>query len=222
VSKQAACTSLLGALALVLLLLAVMTSVAEDKEAPGDANPQAGCYLCVFAYETTPRRPAFAHTFATFIRSDGKAFDSQTISWFPKSNRVRLVRRFSEPGINLDLKRTFENAKVLQAQVSMWGPYPIKRELYDKAQEQIKKLNSGQVQYKALDITRRAEEAINCIHAVADIDTGRGFLVTGTSFGSEASAQVVEHLKPWILQSGKKYPWIIERLGLAKDSFVQK
>jgi hypothetical protein len=70
--------------------------------------------------------------------------------------------------------------------------------------------------YKALDANWRGNGASNCIHAVADMDTDRGFLDVGWEYGAAASALVAEHLSPWIIQPDRQHPWVNEKLAIAK------
>jgi hypothetical protein len=221
-----------GALAVGVLMLATQASMAQER-AGSDAHASDGSnskpptapayFMCIFAYETTPRAAQTAHTFATFVKSDGPSFEAHTISWLPQRNVVRLVRRFGEPGVNHDLRATLEIARVTQAEVKQWGPFEIKSELYERALRQIERLKSGRIAYKALDGAGRPESITNCIHAVADIDMDRGMLTTGRNYGIDASALVVEHLGPWIVNPSRTHAWVSEKLGLARTEFaVQK
>jgi hypothetical protein len=176
--------------------------------------------MCVFAYQTEPRRPRFSHTFATFAKSDGDSFEAHTISWLPQSQAIRVLRRFSEPGANFGLKETVEIAASVGARVYEWGPYEIEPELYQRALWQIDSLNSGRIMYKAVDANWRGNGASNCIHAVADVDTERGFLKVGREYGAAASALVAEHLSPWIIQPDRQHPWVNEKLGIAEPLSV--
>src|SRR5882724_6163311 len=121
----------LGAFASVFLVVAVLSAAnwtaitcasAQDHTTSRKTATSMGrsseptYYMVVFAYETTPRAPQTAHTFATFIKSDRSALEAHTISWFPRSNMVRLLKR-PEPGVNLDLQRTIENANAVHAQI---------------------------------------------------------------------------------------------------------
>ena len=213
-------TRTIGWTTLMLVLLAA-TSRAEDAVAKKKEKDGPTYFMCVFSYDSVPRRAKGAHTFATFIRSEGESFEAHTISWFPQTNAVRVVRRFAETGVNLTLEKTLENARNEGADVCEWGPYQIRPELYEKALQQIKLLKSGRVAYKAIDGNGRPN-VLNCIHAVSDIDADRGQLRTGTSFGAEASALVVEHLTPWIIKPEKKHAWINDKLGLKKGAIKQR
>ena len=209
------------AIVAVSILLAVAFAEAQDRTAAKDGAapkidaPGASYYLCLFSYETTPRRPQVAHSFAVFVKVEQQSLDVRTISWVPQNNTIRLLRRTGDPGMNLDLQHTLENARSLHARIFSTGAYQIKQELYDKAMQQIGKLACGQVLYKVLDFNDRPDRAVNCIHAISDIDTARGLLLVGTNYGRDASAMILEHLSPWIINRDKEHPWIIEKLGLA-------
>jgi ABC-type phosphate/phosphonate transport system substrate-binding protein len=183
-----------------------------DKE-PRQGEPEY--YLCVFAFEGVPRRAQYSHTFATFIKSSGGSVEAHTISWLPKSKHVEVARTQSEPGMNLDLHQTLSFARGLVARVYEWGPYRIRPGLYERSLQQIERLNSGRIQYKALDGAWRPDAASNCIHAVSEIDADDGYLTVDGAYGVAASARVVEHLSRWLIQPGRERPSIHENLGLS-------
>jgi hypothetical protein len=178
--------------------------------------------VCVFAYETTPRHPRLAHSFAAFVRTDGHSFEVHTISWLPRSNAIRMLRRSGEPGMNLDLRQTLENARSVQARVCCVGAYQIRPELCEKAMLQMHRLNSGQVLYRVLDKDDHPNRACNCIHALSDIVPERGPIPVGTNYGRDASELLVEHLSPWIINRNQQHPWLLEKLGLSRDILDQK
>ena len=99
--------------------------------------------------------------------------------------------------------------------MSAWGPYSIKKDLYDRALKQKARLESGAVLYRAIDLKAllNREENCNCIHAVSDI-AGDEVLATGTAHGEAASALVVRHLQPWINSPGETHPWVSDGVGL--------
>jgi ABC-type phosphate/phosphonate transport system substrate-binding protein len=181
----------------------------------GSQPPNGEYYLCVFAFDSEPRRPQHSHTFATFIKSSGGAVEAHTISWLPRSQRIEVARIQSEPGMNLDLQQTLNFAREISARVYEWGPYRIRPELYERSLRQIDRLNSGRIQYKVLDGAWRPDAASNCIHAVSDIDVDDGYLTVDGAFGSTASARVVEHFRGWLIQPGRERASIQEKLGLS-------
>jgi hypothetical protein len=117
--------------------------------------------------------------------------------------------------MNLDLYQTLRFAQGVGARVYEWGPYQIGPELYERSLRQIERLESGRIQYKALDGAWRPDAASNCIHAVSDIDTDDGYLTVDGAYGVVASADVVQHLSRWMIQPGREQPSIQEKLGLA-------
>jgi ABC-type phosphate/phosphonate transport system substrate-binding protein len=183
-----------------------------DQE-PRQREPEY--YLSVFAFDTVPRRAQHSHTFATFIKSSSGSVEAHTISWFPRSRHIEVARTQSEPGVNLDLQQTLGFARGLSARVYEWGPYRIRSELYERSLRQIERLNSGRdTQYKVLDGAWRPNTASNCIHAVSDIDADDGYLTVDGAYGVAASARVVEHLSRWMIEPGREYSSIHEKLGL--------
>src|SRR5262249_52091114 len=101
--------------------------------------------------------------------------------------------------------------------VTAFGPYQIKKDLYDGALAQIDRLNSGKVAYKALDKKfRPGEAAVNCFHAISDI-VGGPLLDTGTAFGQKATVMVRNHLAAGIMNDRGRQPWLTEPLGLKKE-----
>jgi hypothetical protein len=187
------------------------------------ARSEDAYYMIVFGQQDGADRPDLSHTFATFVKTTGEGpdkskygIDSHTISWMPRSLQVKLVRR-PEEGVNLDLKDTLRHAKELKCEVSMWGPFHIKKELYDRAFKQETRLKKGDIDYKALDVRFRPDTAMNCIHAVSDIDTDNGLLETGTARGNDASLVVLKHLSRWIVDYDGNHDWIAQKLDLGKD-----
>lgn len=186
---------------------------------PASAAPWAEdrYFMLIFAAQGIRFLPQCAHTFATFVRAAGEhAFDleCQTISWLPANLDIKILRLWPEPGRNFSLAETIAIAQAKDASLMLWGPYAIKKELYDRATRQVERLRAGQVQYKAIDFGFRPETATNCFHAVSDLDTDFGLLRTGTAFGASASAMVAQHLQRWVMEPGEIHPWLIDRLGL--------
>jgi hypothetical protein len=194
------------------------TALSSLDEEPRQGEPEY--YLSVFAFDTVPRRTQYSHTFATFIKSSGGSVEAHTISWFPRSKHIEVARTQSEPGMNLDLHQTLSFARGLCARVYEWGPYRIRPELYERSLRQTERLNSGRIQYKVLDGAWRPDAASNCIHAVSDIDADDGYLTVDGACGVAASARVVEQLSRWMIQPGREYPWVHEKLRLSGQPII--
>jgi hypothetical protein len=199
-----------------------ITALLAVAGAPSRAQePSESYYMTIFSAQANSRDPRRTHSFATFVKAAGtgdSAKDSpieiHTISWMPQSLDIVILRRQPEPGANLDLESSLRWAASRNCRVSMWGPYQINKELYDRAVEQEAHLNSGQVLYKALDRRFRPGTASNCIHAVADLDTDNGLLHSGQGRGDAASQQVAQHLNRWIINPEQTHTWVASRLGL--------
>jgi hypothetical protein len=170
-------------------------------------------YMMICAAEGPSQPARSAHTFATFIRAKERAnVEAHTISWLPANLNVRLLAA-PEQGRNLGLKDALELEKARGNTVFAWGPFEIRKDLYERALSQIRRLESGQVAYRALDGRFRPGTATNCFHAVSDIvDTP--LLDTGTAFGVPASAMVLQHLAPWVIDPTKAHRELDSYLGL--------
>jgi hypothetical protein len=184
------------------------------------ARGQDRYYMLIFAAEGEVAPARSAHTFATFIKVEEMEdmdiadwpMEMHTISWLPANLDVRLLAS-PEQGANLDLKATLDLEKSRNARVSAWGPFEIRKDLYDRAQAQIKRLNSGQVAYKAIDRRFRPRGATNCFHAISDIVDGP-LLDTGSAFGEAASRMVLQHISPSIIDPTEIHRNLVPRLGL--------
>jgi hypothetical protein len=190
---------------------------------PWTARADEAYYMIVFGQQDGANQPELSHTFATFVKVTGDgpdktkyAIDSHTISWMPRSLEVKILRR-PEEGVNLSLKDTLRHAQAIKVEVSMWGSFHIKKELYDRALRQEARLQKGDIDYKTLDVRFRPNTAMNCIHAVCDIDMDKGLLATGTAHGDEASSMALTHLSRWIIDYDGTHDWIGRRLELGKD-----
>jgi hypothetical protein len=200
---------------------AVLAVAAALALLSGTAGAEEHHYVIVFAAQGDPVLPRYSHTFATFVRAVGPgpnpacwAVEAHSISWGPASGEIRAVRFFSERGANLDLTATLRWARTLGARVCRWGPFQIRKELYDRARAQIARLETGLVEYKVVDGGLRPRLASNCVHAVSDIDTDDGLLSTGLEYGEEASYLVACHFRRWMIEPERVHEWVCERIGL--------
>jgi hypothetical protein len=204
-----------------------LASPQQDRSA---ASADTHYYMIVFAHERGPLSPRFAHTWATYVKAvkdpgarDDRLADVKTISWLPKSMDIRLLRPEPEEGVNLTLEQSLKYSQSLGVQISMWGPFEIKRELYDRAARQVDRLNKHLVKYKAIDGEfRSSNEAVNCIHAVSDIDTDGGLFETGAANGGPASFLVARHLERWIIHPERTHEWVAEKLGLNRYTIARE
>ena len=186
---------------------------------PGRTRAQETYYLVVFSSQGPENRPRYAHTFATFVKARWCAgscpLESFTISWMPRNAVIRPLALLPEPGRNFDLSMSFQWAYAEGQWVSMWGPYQICPELYQRAVVQKNRLESDCVSYKAVDTGWPARRVSNCIHAVSDIDPTRPPLrIASPGWGEPASYYVTLHLLPWIVNPCQVHEWVVDALGL--------
>jgi hypothetical protein len=182
-------------------------------------------YMMIFSAQGPFNRPKYSHTFAVFVRAPctgASALEYHTISWMPADLDVQVARRCPQAGRNLDLAATLAWAAASRDRVSMWGPFQVRKELYDRALAQVAALQSGRVAYKALDWGCRPGIAVDCIRAVSDIDMGPGMLATAIAHGDRASYLVLMHLQRWIIEPCTTRPWVATRLGLDRCAVVRR
>ena len=150
--------------------------------AAGTARGGEFYYVMIFGSQSSPKLLRYTHTWATFVRAVGEgpdpsnyALQVHTISWLPQSLEIHVWRPWPEPGVNLDLYQTLDVVHASQQSVTMWGPFVIEKEVYDRSLWVLQIIASGAPRYRA--ISRPGNLLVSdCIHAVAAVDPvfGRG------------------------------------------------
>jgi hypothetical protein len=198
----------------------ILTSIVALSLTASSARGDERYFLVMFGAQAEPNLPRFAHSFATFVKASGNGqfpkdykIETKTISWLPAKLTVQPLLRTPVPGKNLDLAATLAWAKA-EARVTAWGPFEVKKELYDQAVKQIERLESGKLAYIALDGRSRGAGAVNCIHALSDLDAKQAALNTGTAHGNAASLLVLGHFAKWLVNPEMDHRWLRDRLVL--------
>jgi hypothetical protein len=183
----------------------------------------------VFSAQRVPNCPRYSHSFATFIKASGEEtcladyrLEALTISWLPESLDVQLFRLRPERGENFDLPTTLEWAYTKGTRVSLWGPYQIQQELYERALEHVARLESRPVRYKAIDSAYRTSRVSNCVHAIGDLAGNHRLRVVSPWFGEVASHYVTHCLEPWVIDPACTHDWVAVRLGLADYPLIRR
>ncbi len=179
-------------------------------------------YAMVFGSDASPKQFRYAHTWATFIKATGEgtdpnayAIELRTISWMPQKLDVRVLNPIPEPGVNVDLYRTLAIEYGHGDTVTMWGPFVILPEIYERAGGVISVLESGEARYRAIS----GMEILtgDCIHAVAAVDPifGRGHYPL-IRIGKPASRYMARQAVMRSVYDQYQYDsaWLIPRLGL--------
>jgi hypothetical protein len=191
---------------------------------PWAAPARAGdaYFVMVFGSQRALNIPNYSHSWATFVRVTGdgtgprgRRLEAHTISWLPETAVVRAWALLPECGRNFDLHTTLRDALDCDERVSMWGPYPIDRDLYCRALKQIHLLASGRVRYKAIDTGYCSDDVSNCIHAISSITEGYRLLIATPLWGESASYFITREFEPWFLDDDQQsYKWVSSALGL--------
>lgn len=200
----------LATIALVLLIAA--------------APARAGTYYysMIFGSDSCPKQLRYSHTWAVFIKATGEgtdpnayAIEYKTISWMPQRLDVRVFNPVPEPGVNLDLYRTLDIEYSHGDTVTMWGPFVMLPEMYERAGRVVSVLESGEARYRA--ISGRELRNSDCIHAVAAVDPmfGRGHYPL-IRIGKPASRYIARQVMTRSVFDQARYDnsWLIPRLGL--------
>jgi hypothetical protein len=139
-------------------------------------------YTIIFGSQSHPKLLSYTHTWATFIRVVGEGDDpsgyqvyQHTISWLPATLDVRTWAFLPERGVNLDLYATLDAVSRHGESVTMWGPFEMLPQVYERSLRVKEILDSGLAQYRAISTPRNLLIS-DCIHAVAAVDPvfGRG------------------------------------------------
>jgi hypothetical protein len=180
-------------------------------------------YVMIFGSQSHPKLLQYTHTWATFVRAVGEGPDANnyaiyqhTISWLPQSLDVRTWSLLPERGVNLDLYQTLDAVYRERENVTMWGPFRILPQVYERSLQVKEILDSGAAQYRAISTPRNLLIS-DCIHAVAAVDPvfGRGHYPL-IRIGKPASRYIARQgmIRSVFDQYQTDALWLIPRLGL--------
>lgn len=204
------------------ILTAIVLSSATSTVAAAERY-----YVLIFGSQSHPKLLRYTHTWATFVRAVGEGADpndcvlyQHTISWLPQTLVVRVWSPFPEPGINLDLYQTLDAVSAHNERVTLWGPFVITPDIYERSLRIYRILQSGVVQYRAISTSSNLLIS-DCIHAVAAVDPvfGRDHYPL-IRIGNPASRFLAREItvrsvaNRGIDQAAYDNSWLIPRLGL--------
>ncbi len=180
-------------------------------------------FAIIFGSQTHPKTIRDTHTWATFVRAVGEGPDLNqyqlyvhTLSWMPARLKVHVLRPFPEAGVNLSLEETLRTAYGARENVTLWGPFVITRQVYERSLEAYEKFMSGRMRYRAID-TRRDSDISDCIHAVTAIDPQFGrerypLIRVGVPASRYIARQIM--MRSPYDQYLSDNAWLLPRLGL--------
>jgi hypothetical protein len=194
--------------------------------ARGTARGGEFYYVMIFGSQSSPKLLRYTHTWATFVRAVGDgpdpssfALQVHTISWLPQTLELHVWRTWPEPGVNLDLYQTLNVVYSQRESVTMWGPFVIDKEVYDRSLWVLQIIASGAPRYRAISTPGNLLIS-DCIHAVAAVDPvfGREHYPL-IRVGKPASRYIARQIMTrgparGIEQERYDNSWLIPRLGL--------
>lgn len=184
-------------------------------------------YVLIFGSQSQPKQLRNTHTWATFVHAIGEGTDpsnwvlyQHTISWLPQTLEIRVWNPIPEAGINLDLYQTLKVVAAHNERVTLWGPFVITPDIYERSLRIHQILQSGVAQYRAISTSSNLLIS-DCIHAVAAVDPvfGRDHYPL-IRIGNPASRFVARQImirsveNRGIDQAAYDNSWLIPRLGL--------
>ena len=206
--------------------LALLLLVVFCWQSNGEAHAHE-YFVLMFGSQRSLVAPNDTHSFATFVKvtrmgpqsCDGAMLEAHTISWLPANLKMRVAALLPEAGHNYDLPMTFAFAQRTDQRVSMWGPYPIHPELFQRALKRKAELESGKIRYKVVDTVYGDNSACNCIHAIGGMIDLPRLRVASVGFGDSASRYLLKDMEPWIL-SKTPVTWISSGMELDRYPIV--
>jgi hypothetical protein len=180
-------------------------------------------FALVFGSQSHPKQLRYTHTWATFVKATGEgpdvnrySLEVHTISWLPETLDVKVWRLQPERGVNLDLYQTLRAVYARNESVTMWGPFQVHKEIYNRSLGVLRIIASGAPEYRAIS-NQRDLLVSDCIHAVAAVDPmfGRGHYPL-IRIGKPASRYIARQImtRSPLDQAQLDFSWLIPRLGL--------
>ena len=101
-------------------------------------------------------------------------------------------------------------------EVSVWGPYPVCPELYDRVCARAAELDGGPLEYKALDHVPLYRNSLNCAHAVQSVFVDEYSMVGLFGFGEPITRETLDLYAPHILDWTPDLP-VLGLMGVCVD-----
>jgi hypothetical protein len=166
----------------------------------GSAEAAEKYFAHFFAFEDGKHRPEDCHTFVEFIRAEIQPgvppiiLQRDLISWLPANSVVRVRAVRAELGRNHTLEETLALVDSRGLRLMSWGPYEMTPRAYGLALARKAELESGVIDYKAIDVFTIANRSANCMHAAAEIDPqAKRIGEYNIKYGDDATRQVIRY-----------------------------
>lgn len=183
-------------------------------------------YMTLFGTQSVPYQVRYTHTWATFVRTAVTPAGEvpvavDTVSWMPATLSIRPLALRREPGTNLTLDETFRWVASFGGKVSVWGPYEIDLDRYDRFLARRGQLESGEVLYRALGaFTRRGAPVSNCGQSFARSSpiVGRRYLQPTPRPGENGTSRLAWRYgrSGTLLGDSATHDWLLHVIGAAR------
>lgn len=223
---------IIGLFSLLFVLFA-----SHSTSAQAEAKPVPTCadryYFILFAGSGDILRPGTAHVWATWVRATTLPdrtiqLHETTISFLPRTLRVRWWAACPEPGFNLGLQETFQFMtpnRGLRTRLSMWGPFEISLERYAQGINHKQHLDTGVVSFRSIDCFDQNDTIEHCLHAVTSAYPELDSLARRVRwYGDRGTAPIAAQLqKTGVVENCKlTHNWLIPALGLNRYPIRQR
>ena len=171
------------------------------------------------------------HVWGTFLKINGDptnpaaSYETTTISWLPADivvdDTICIWHCDDEVGKNFDLPTTIKLMSGYGRDLRRFGPYPVKEELWRRAVERAKYLDSGMAEFKGRvddDEHRRAlnlqpEGECNAQLSITDLN---GWYDFDGTWGIDATKRAARHLRGLVTGDAKAVEdAIVKRLDIS-------
>jgi hypothetical protein len=205
------------------LLLTFALALAGSLLGAGTVAADDYYFAMIFGSQSQPKLLRYTHTWATLVHAYGTGPDLNTynlevntISWLPVTLQVKVLRPWPEPGVNLDLYQTIQAVQANRESITLWGPFVVRPEVWQRSLFIRQILEGGRAEYRAISTARNLLVS-DCIHAVAAMDPvfGRNHYPL-IRIGKPASRYIGHQVVMWSVFDQYQYnnSWLIPRLGL--------
>ncbi len=202
----------------VLLSIVVACAAGPDVSAADDY------YFTLFTAEATPYRSEKTHTFLAITRipQDSGVVETREMSWLPATLHVRGIALRPEKGVNLSVADTLAVCRRDNMRVSVWGPYQIQPELYNRLSNQITRLETGKIKYKGADTFQPSFHAMNCYHAIWNISNPFQKFTGPFTSGDTTGGKTVHLFRQWIITPEQTHDDILKVIGVDQEVLTRR
>ena len=201
------------------MCLLVALALAQPPTVP-DAPPAddpARYFLLLFGSDAGPLKPARTHTWATYVKADGRRVaDAVTVSWLPADLVINPLRpRRPEAGVNLGLHETLRFVLDQHQRVTLFGPYTVEAARFVVAQTERELLDGGRVSYRAASDPRGMPPGLaNCITAVGSVEPAVARRLPTFQYGRRGTARAARDIAADGTVRATHADWLLPALGL--------